>query len=190
MDRIRGLLYIWLMKREISSVCVYCGTGAEVDPVYKKAAADTGRILAEGGLRLVYGGENLGLMGIIAAAALGAGGKVSGIIPECLTARETGLTELVVVRDMHERKRLMIEKSDSFLILPGGFGTLDEAFETLATKYMGLHDKPVLFLNIGGYFDPLFRLIDHMVEKKFTPASHKTLFKIIQAPAILLSELT
>ncbi|MEA1651046.1 TIGR00730 family Rossman fold protein [Nitrospirillum sp. BR 11164] len=150
---------------KVRSVCVYCGSSGQVSEEYKKAAHDLGTLIGNAGLRLVYGGGRVGLMGITADAALAAGGEVVGIIPDHIQVREVdhgGLTELHVVDSMHTRKRMMVEKSDAFVVMPGGLGTLDEAFEIITWRQLGLHDKPVVIANIGGYWDPLRALLTHI----------------------------
>lgn len=169
--------------RKITSVCVYCGTGAKVDKVYVEAAETVGRLLAKEKVRLVYGGGKAGLMGVVADACFNAQGEVIGIIPEHVQDKEiknTEVTEIFVVDSMHTRKRMMVDKSEAFVILPGGFGTLDETFEILTWKYMGLHDKPVVFVNVRGYFDPLLKMIDHMVNEGFTPFWQRNLFQVVE----------
>jgi len=145
-------------------------------------ARDVGTALAQHDIHLVYGGGYVGMMGQVADAALAAGGRVTGIIPEHIRAHEvqhTGLTELVVVDNMYTRKSLMAERSDAFVALPGGFGTLDEVFEILDFKQLGLHVKPVIFYNLGGFWDPLLRLVDHLVEKKFVIQSGRATFQSV-----------
>ena len=169
---------------KISSVCVYCGTGEKVDPSYKQAAADLGRGLGQNSLRLVYGGGKVGLMGIVSEATFDAGGEVVGIIPEHIQTKEivnTKVMELHVVDSMHTRKRLMVEKSDAFVVLPGGFGTLDETFEILTWKYLKLHDKPIVFVNVRNYWGPLFDMIHHMSGTGFVPAWHRDLFVTVDS---------
>lgn len=164
------------------SVCVYCGSSSRVADVYKNAAHSLGEGLAREGIQLVYGGGRVGLMGIIADAALGAGGSVVGIIPEHIQSAEiehTGLTELHVVDSMHTRKRMMADRSDAFVVLPGGFGTLDEAFEVLTWKQLRLHDKPIVLVDVDGYWRPLLGLVDHMVAQGFAHASHRALFTVV-----------
>lgn len=154
----------------IRSVCVYCGSGVGTDPAYALAAAELGRRLAESGLRLVYGGGSVGLMGTIAHNVLAHGGAVTGIIPQFLRERERMLaevTELVVTRDMHERKRLMFEQSDAFVALPGGIGTLEEVVEMMTWSQLGRHSKPILLFDINGFWAPLIDLIDHMTAQAF-----------------------
>ncbi len=165
-----------------ASVCVYCGTGSAVNQLYKDAAADLGRTLAASHVRLVYGGGSVGLMGIVSESCMQAGGKVMGIIPGHLSEKEGqkhDITDLVVVDSMHTRKHLMVEKSDGFIVLPGGLGTLDETFEILTWKYLGLHDKPVVLVNINGFYDPLVATIQHMVKEGFTPIHHLDMFAVV-----------
>ena len=152
------------------SVCVYCGSNAGSRPVYAQRAAGLGTSLAQHGIAVVYGGGNVGLMGILADAALAAGGKVIGVIPEQLVGWEVahqGLTRLDVVANMHERKARMFDLSDGFVALPGGFGTLDEMFEMLTWRQIGIADKPCAFLDVDGFFTPLIAMIDRMVEERF-----------------------
>jgi uncharacterized protein (TIGR00730 family) len=161
------------------SVCVYCGSSGSVAPSFRHAAAEIGRILAENGIQLVYGGGRVGLMGLAADAALAAGGAVVGVIPRLIAEMEVAhqtLTELIVVETMHERKRIMAERSDAFLILPGGYGTLDEMFEILTWKQLGLHDRPIVIANLDGYWDPLMVLIRHALHEGFIRPPHATLF--------------
>ncbi len=149
----------------LRSVCVYCGSSFGQDPVFARAATDLGRSLAQEGLGLVYGGGNVGLMGTVARAVIDHGGHVTGIIPEFLKARELMLPdaqELVVVPDMHTRKRLMFEKADAFVALPGGIGTLEELVEQMTWAQLGQHRKPILVANFAGFWDPLMELLDHM----------------------------
>ncbi|MCI4679795.1 TIGR00730 family Rossman fold protein [Rhodoblastus acidophilus] len=149
----------------IGKICVYCGSSAGADPAFVGAARDFGRILAENGVGLVYGGGDLGLMGAVAHAVLNAGGHVTGIIPRFLQKREhmlESVQDLVVVEDMHERKRLMFEKADAFVALPGGLGTLEELVEQLTWVQLQRHDKPVLIADIAGFWAPLLSLLDHM----------------------------
>lgn len=160
----------------IRAVCVYCGSGPGDNPAYEKAADDLGRILAEHEIRLVYGGGSLGLMGTTATSVLRHGGKVTGIIPEFLVAKERMLRDvddLVVTEDMHARKRLMFERSDAFVALPGGLGTLEETVEMLTWGQLGRHKKPVLLANVEGFWNPLVALIEHMESQQFIRAGLK-----------------
>ncbi len=157
-------------SRAIRSVCVYCGSADAVDPAYVAAAADLGERLARAGLRLVYGGGSNGLMGAVARAVIENGGAVTGIIPEFLKNRELMLKsaqDLVVVPDMHTRKRLMYERADAFVALPGGIGTLEELVEQLTWVQLERHTKPVLIADIGGFWRPLRSLLAHMREHGF-----------------------
>ncbi|MHB2207398.1 LOG family protein [Methylobacterium sp. CM6257] len=149
----------------VRTVCVYCGSGFGRDPAFREAAEVLGTTLAEAGMRLVYGGGDVGLMGTVARAALAAGGHVTGIIPDFLQAREHMLDdvqETVVVPDMHTRKRLMFERSDAFVTLPGGIGTLEELVEQLTWAQLGRHRKPVILISVAGFWAPLLALFDHM----------------------------
>jgi uncharacterized protein (TIGR00730 family) len=149
----------------IRTVCVFCGSGAGTDPAFAEAARRFGKILAENRVGLVYGGGSLGLMGILATSVLDHGGRVTGVIPEFLTGREHVMAhaqEVIVTRDMHERKRIMFERADAFVALPGGIGTLEELVEQLTWAQLGHHRKPILVANIGRFWDPLLALFDHM----------------------------
>ena len=155
---------------KIKTVCVYCGSGPGNNPRFIEAASAFGRILAENGIRLVYGGGSTGLMGAIATSVLDHGGSVTGIIPEFLNTRERMLTrvqELVITPDMHERKRLMFERSDAFVALPGGVGTLEELVEQMTWQQLGRHSRPVLLANIEGFWEPLLDLLTHMRATQF-----------------------
>jgi uncharacterized protein (TIGR00730 family) len=158
------------VQPSVQTVCVYCGSGAGRNPAFAQAAQELGEILANAGIGLVYGGGDLGLMGIVARAVLENGGHVTGIIPDFLTAREHMLVEvqdLIVVEDMHERKHLMFEKSDAFVALPGGIGTLEEFVEQLTWTQLGRHNKPIVLANIDGFWDPLLELFDKMTGQRF-----------------------
>jgi uncharacterized protein (TIGR00730 family) len=147
------------------SICVYCGSGFGNDPAFRIAAEALGTAIAKAGIRLVYGGGAVGLMGVVAKAALDAGGHVLGIIPQFLVDREVMLpdvTELVITADMHERKRLMFEAADAFVALPGGIGTLEELVEQLTWAQLGRHSKPIVLADIGGFWTPLIDLLAHM----------------------------
>lgn len=179
--------------REIRRLCVYCGSSGAVDRRYREAAGELGAHLAAAGIGLVYGGGRVGLMGLLADAVLAAGGEVIGIIPSRLRDAELahlGATELVVVDSMHERKRVMAERADAFAILPGGVGTLDEMFEILSWKQLGLHDKPILLVDIGGYWEPLQNLLDHIVENGFARPKTRDLFRVVPSVAALMTALS
>jgi uncharacterized protein (TIGR00730 family) len=155
---------------KIRTVCVYCGSGPGTNPRFVEAARAFGKILAENGIRLVYGGGSIGLMGALATSTLDHGGTVTGIIPDFLTIRENALKrvqELIITPDMHERKRLMFEHSDAFVALPGGIGTLEELVEQLTWQQLGRHSKPVLLANVEGFWEPLFTLLAHMRATQF-----------------------
>jgi uncharacterized protein (TIGR00730 family) len=155
---------------KIKTVCVYCGSGPGTNPRFVEAARAFGKILAESGIRLVYGGGSIGLMGAVATSVLDHGGTVTGIIPDFLTIRENALRrvqEMIVTPDMHERKRLMFERSDAFVALPGGIGTLEELVEQLTWQQLGRHAKPVLLADIDGFWEPLLTLLTHMRATQF-----------------------
>jgi uncharacterized protein (TIGR00730 family) len=152
------------------NLCVYCGSAVGIEADYAEAADGVGRALARAGVGLIYGGGRVGLMGIVADAVLAGGGRAIGVIPEVLAIKEVahdGLTELIVVSNMHERKALMARRARAFLTLPGGIGTFEEFFETLSWANLELHHKPMGILNIAGYFDPLLSLLDQAVNKQF-----------------------
>jgi uncharacterized protein (TIGR00730 family) len=150
---------------KINAICVYCGSSPGTDPAFLEAARDFGKILADAGIRLVWGGGSVGLMGAIAASVIEHGGAATGIIPEFLTAKEKPrrlAQEQIVTRDMHERKRTMFERADAFVALPGGIGTLEELVEQMTWAQLGRHKKPILIANINGFWDPLLSLLAHM----------------------------
>jgi uncharacterized protein (TIGR00730 family) len=149
----------------IRTLCVFCGSGCGTDPMFAEAARQFGKILAENKVGLVYGGGSLGLMGTLATSVLDHGGRVTGVIPEFLTGREHVMAraqEIIVTRDMHERKRIMFERADAFVALPGGIGTLEELVEQITWAQLGRHRKPIVIANIGKFWDPLLALFDHM----------------------------
>jgi hypothetical protein len=150
---------------KINAICVYCGSSPGTDPAFAEAARGFGKILAENGVRLVYGGGSIGLMGAVAGAVIEHGGAATGIIPEVLTAKERPrrlAQEQIVTRDMHERKRIMFDRADAFVALPGGVGTLEELVEQMTWAQLGRHKKPILIANINGFWDPLLALLAHM----------------------------
>ncbi len=180
------------MSEAIESVCVFCGSATGEDPGYREKAIALGHLLAEKQIQLVYGAGNIGLMGVIADAVLEKGGKVVGVIPESLCAKELAhqdLTELHVVSSMHERKALMAERSDAFIAMPGGFGTLDELCEILTWAQLSFHKKPIGLLNVKGFFTPLIRMFDHAIGEKFLKAEHKDLAIVAEDPEELLEKL-
>ncbi|MGO9097008.1 MAG: TIGR00730 family Rossman fold protein [Bryobacteraceae bacterium] len=159
-------------------LCVFCGSSFGSRPIYREAALEVGRGLARRGIGLVYGGASVGLMGALADAALEAGGEVIGVIPRALVEKEIahrGLSELCVVESMHERKARMAERADAFLALPGGFGTLEEVFETLAWRQLRIHRKPCGLLNTAGYYDGLLAMLDHAAAEGFLRPENRAL---------------
>lgn len=173
---------------DIKTVCVYCGSGPGTNPRFIESATALGRALAESGIRLVYGGGSVGMMGAVASAVLHHGGQVTGIIPEFLIRKEVmmPLQDLIVTPDMHERKRLMFEHSDAFVALPGGIGTLEELVEQLTWQQLGRHAKPVLLANIDGFWEPLLALIAHMRATQFIrPTLHIDILKAERVDDIL-----
>ncbi|WP_426011739.1 TIGR00730 family Rossman fold protein [Caulobacter sp. DWR2-3-1b2] len=157
----------------LTSVCVYCGSSNTADPAFLNAAFEIGGDFAKAGLKLVYGGGGVGLMGATARGAHAAGGKVLGIIPDFLRGREQPFddVETVIVTSMHERKMMMFERSDAFVVLPGGIGTLEEIIELLSWRRLDLHAKPIMFHNPRGFWDPLFALLQHTIDEGLTPPS-------------------
>ncbi len=161
---------------KMTSVCVYCGSSPGASPLYIQAAETLGREIAERGMRLVYGGARVGLMGAVAKAALAAGGQVTGVIPQALCDQEVAfmaLDDLIVVDSMHTRKATMAELADGFIALPGGYGTFDEFFEILTWAQLGLHAKPCGLLNINHYYDHLLAFLDHSVNEMFVHQPHR-----------------
>jgi len=156
----------------LKSVCVYCASSNAADPAFLQSAERFGAILAENGVRLVYGGGGVGLMGAVARGAHNAGGKVLGVMPAFLSGREMvfDAVETLIVQSMHERKQIMFEQSDAFAILPGGVGTLEEIVELMSWRRLELHRKPMVFYSPGGFWDPLFKLVDHTIEQNLTPS--------------------
>ena len=177
------------MKR----ICVFCGSNAGARSEYAEAARALATVLAERKLGIVYGGGNVGLMGVLADAALEHGGEVIGVIPRKLVDKEVahrGVTELRIVETMHERKALMNDLSDAFLALPGGFGTLDEFFEVLTWSQLGFHGKPCALLNVSGYYDGMLAMLDHAVTERFLRPAHRELVIADTDPLRLLQRLS
>lgn len=171
-------------------ICVYCGSRPGNDPAFSAAAESVGRLLAERGLGLVYGGGDVGLMGAVADSALDAGGAVIGVIPEALSEREVahgGLTELHVVDSMHTRKRRMADLADGFVALPGGFGTLEELIEMLTWAQLGFHTDPCGLLNVAGYYDELVAFVETQVDAGFVEPAHRRLLTVTDDPTELLA---
>ena len=177
--------------RQLESVCVYCASSNAVAPEFIAAAETFGAILARGGLRLVYGGGGVGLMGACARSAQDAGGKVLGVIPHFLTSHERPLktVETVIVDSMHERKMMMFEEADAFAILPGGIGTLEEVIELLSWRRLGLHAKPIVFLNLNGFWDPLFALFQHILDQQLVPGEFSSTWMAVTKVEDLLPAL-
>lgn len=166
----------------IKSLCVYCGSSGNVDEEFKQAAKIMGETMAREGIRLIYGGGHVGLMGIIADAVMNAGGEAIGIIPEHISSREVqhkGLTELHVVDSMHIRKQMMVDRADAFLVLPGGIGTLDETCEIMTWRQLGIHDKPIIIANLKGYWSPFLAMIDHIIDQGFMRGNDSHLVKVV-----------
>ena len=180
--------------KNVKSICVYCGSSAKTPEKYKDAAVAVGKLLAKHKIRLVYGGGSSGTMGIIADAVMAAGGEVCGVITDFLYDAEgghTGITSLLVVPSMHERKMKMFDESDAFIILPGGLGTLDETFELMTWRQIGMHKKPAVFLNVDGYWDPLLKaLLPSMVQDGFVRAEDLSLFSAVDIPEEILAALS
>jgi uncharacterized protein (TIGR00730 family) len=173
----------------VKRVCVFCGSSPGARPAYLPAAITMGAELARRGLGLVYGGASVGLMGAIADAALAAGGHVVGVIPSSLVKKELahgGVSDLRVVRTMHERKALMADLSDAFVALPGGIGTLEETFEVLTWAQLGLHRKPCGFLDVEGYYRPLLSFLEHGIEARFIRPEHRSVFLVEEDPVEMI----
>jgi uncharacterized protein (TIGR00730 family) len=177
----------------IRSLCVFCGSNPGSDPIYANAARDFGLLLAKSNIALVYGGGHVGLMGIVADAVLAGGGKAIGVIPRMLWDREVGhrnLTELHIVESMHQRKAMMASLSDAFVALPGGLGTLEEIFEVWTWAQLGIHRKPLGFLDANGFYAPLLSFLDRSVDEGFVRAQHRAMAIVDIDPASLLRRLS
>jgi len=177
---------------KFQKICVFCGSNLGIRPVYRTAAEQLASLLVRRGIDLVYGGGNVGLMGVLADTVLASGGKVTGVIPESLMAREVehlGLTELRVVSSMHERKAVMSDLSDAFIALPGGFGTLEEFCEVVTWSQLGIHERPCGLLNVDGHYDPLLRLFDDAVREGFLHPDNRALVLDDDAPERLLEKM-
>ena len=180
------------MTQPTFSICVYCGSKPGTNPLYAQVAVTVGQWVATHGGQLVYGGGSGGLMGIVADATLAAGGRVIGIIPKALVEKEWahhGCTELHIVENMHDRKRMMAEHADAFLALPGGIGTLEELFEVWTWRQLGYHNKPIGLLNTAGYYNGLLAFLHHAVASQFLSDWQMGLIRTSDEPAYLLSEL-
>jgi uncharacterized protein (TIGR00730 family) len=177
---------------KLTAVCVFCGSSPGRDPAFAEAAAGLGRTIARRGLTLVYGGAQVGLMGVLAGAAMDEGGEVHGVITRALETQEIahrGLTHLDVVDTMHERKAAMADRADGFVMLPGGLGTFDEFFEAVTWTQLGVHDKPCGVLDVDGYFDPLEALLDAAAGQGFVRAEHRGLVMVDDDPGALLDRM-
>lgn len=173
-------------------ICVYCGSRHGVQPAYADAARAFGTLIGQGGHGLIYGGGNVGLMGVVADAVLAAGGHVTGVIPEALVQREVGhqrLSEQHVVPDMHVRKRMMAERADAFVALPGGIGTFEELYEVWTWRQLGYHDKPIALLNVQGFYDGLLAFMDHTVTEGFLDPAQRSVPLVDTDPARLLERI-
>ncbi|WP_437669419.1 TIGR00730 family Rossman fold protein [Sorangium sp. So ce131] len=178
--------------RNLSRICVYCGSSAGASPAYREAAVRLGELLAERGIGLVYGGGRVGLMGAVADAARARGGEVIGVIPHFLKQRELdhhGLTELVLVDTMHERKARMAALSDAFIAMPGGIGTLEEMFEVWTWTQLGSQEKPVGLLDVQGFYRPLIAFLDHIVAEQFLRPGHRAMLQVSDDAATLVDRL-
>jgi uncharacterized protein (TIGR00730 family) len=177
---------------QLRSVTIFCGSSRGADPAFADAARTVARLLADSDVRIVYGGAQLGLMGILADTAMEAGGEVIGVMPQALIDHELGhrgLTELRVVASMHERKAMMADLGDAFIALPGGIGTLEELIEVYTWSGLGLHRKPVGVLNVNGFYDPLAALLDEAVEQRFLRPQHREVLIFDADPEALLARL-
>ena len=173
-----------------NAICIFCGSSPGDNPAYLDAARSIGTLIAQRGLTLVYGGGHVGLMGVAADAALAAGGEVIGVIPKDILEKEVGhggVTELFTVSSMHERKMKMASLSDSFIALPGGIGTLEEIIEVFTWSQLGFHSKACAVLNVEGFYDPLFELLDHMVAHRFLRREHREQLLCAETPEAVLS---
>ncbi len=179
--------------KTISNVCVYLGSSGRCDDMYKKATEHLGVLMAKANMGLVYGGGRVGLMGILAESVMKSGGRAIGIIPEHISKREVsheGLTELHVVDSMHTRKQMMVSKSDAFVVMPGGIGTLDELCEVMTWKQLGIHDKPIIICNVGGYWTPFIAMIDNVIAGKFMREEDRRLVTVVERVEDIVPALT
>ena len=177
---------------ELSSLCIFCGSNAGAQPAYVEAAEAVGRRLAQRGLRVVYGGGKIGMMGAVADAARAEGGEVIGVIPQAIFDLEighTGLDDLRVVGSMHERKALMAELADAFIALPGGIGTLEEVFEVYTWAQLGIHSKPLGLIDVAGYYQPLVAFLDHAVQERFLRPETRNMLAVSENLDDLITQL-
>lgn len=179
-------------RLQMKSLCVYCGSSIGASPAYAEAARTLAKVMVEDNIALVYGGGNVGLMGVIADEVMRLGGEATGVIPKALLDKEVGhqgLTQLHIVKDMHERKALMAELSDGFVAMPGGIGTLEELFEIFTWSQLGLHDKPLGLLNVDGFYDDLIGFLQHVVAERFLRAEQAALLIHECKPSALVARL-
>ena len=182
-----------MISQSKKSVCVYCAHRDGARPSYLQQATETGQMIADIGMRLVYGAGDVGLMGAVATGTQSKGGETFGVIPVHLMSKEVAkrdLSSFVITENMHERKKVMVMNADAFVLLPGGFGSLDEFFELITWRQLGLHDKPCFILNTDGYWDHLIALIDNQIAEGFVPAENVNYFKTLNTVAELKHELT
>ena len=176
----------------MNRICVFCGSKTGTNPLFLETAVELGRVLAQRGLGLVYGGASIGLMGAVADSVMGCGGRVVGVIPEAMATKEVaheGLSEMHVVSSMHERKSMMARLADGFVALPGGFGSFEELLEMITWAQLGIHRKPVAILNVSGYYDPLIQLFERAIEEGFIKPRNRQLVVVKQEPDELLETL-
>jgi uncharacterized protein (TIGR00730 family) len=181
-----------MMMTKIHSLAVFCGSRVGFDPVYAAAGRALGAGLARMGIRLVYGGGRIGIMGVVADAVLAGGGTVMGVIPRFLTEREVahaGATDMVVTENMHDRKKRLYEECDAFLVMPGGLGTFDEAFEVITWKQLGLHDKPILIANVAGWAEPFLNLIEQAIRRGFAASENRMFYEVADSAEAVLDRL-
>lgn len=172
------------LRSEKRSLCVFCGARNDVDPAHLEVGAAFGKEIAQAGIRMIYGGADCGMMGAVANAAMANNGEVIGVFPHHLRTHEaehTGVTETIIVGSMHERKKLMFDLSDMFAILPGGFGTMDEMFEILTWRQIGLHEKPVFIFNHKGYWEPLIAMMEHIIEQRFAKPINREFYQVVNS---------
>ena len=178
-----------MTKKSTHSVCVFCGSRFGRDPAYKESAQSLGRALAENAMQLVYGAGDVGIMGAVATATQDAGGETFGVIPVHLLDLEVGkrdLTSFIVTENMHERKKVMFMNADAIVTLPGGAGSLDELFEVLTWRQLGLHKKPIYLLNVNGFWDPLLTLLNHIIDQGFAEPSFRESLQVVDdVPALM-----
>lgn len=176
----------------ISSICVYCASSTKINPDYIETARQLGALLAENKIRLIYGGGNMGLMGMVADAVLAGGGEVTGVIPEFMVEQgwhHKGLTDLITVADMHERKQTMAKLSDAVIALPGGVGTLEELLEIITWKQLALYLNPIVIINVRGYYDPLLAMFGKAIEEQFMRPQHGHIWSVANTPLEALDEI-